>query len=400
VNDADDPEFGLQLDKWIWGAAGGAHSFSELIRNLPGVFPTVAAERAETLWHLNNTLSVNGSNGVVCPRWPKLPMPHPLDYTWWYDRPTVERLSEIASESTTAGDLIGLLGTPTVFHYCQSLLSDRQLLLLDRDQAVIDALSGCRAPHKAVCCDVISGDLPPASARLVLADPPWYPNEMNQFLWAARQMSTRGGIVLFSCPPEGTRPRVLSDREVLFRWATELGFDLDVIESGALRYLSPPFERNSLKVSGLVVDDDWRCGDLVRFVCARDCTQKRPSTYPPERWEEEILDGVRIRIRPSVGSTVDVRLQPLVEGDILPTVSRRADIRSQVDVWTSGNRVFRCEGREAFRIALRANREGVNPVTQIEEHLGLALTRDQQRVVLETVDQVKAIVAKERIECG
>ena len=67
---------------------------------------------------------------------------------------------------------------------------------------------------------------------------------------------------------------------------------------------------------------------------------------------------------------------------------------------TSGNRVFRCEGREAFRTALRANREGVNPVTQIEEHLGLALTRDQQRVVLQTVDQVKAIVAKERIECG
>jgi len=34
---------------------------------------------------------------------------------------------------------------------------------------------------------------------------------------------------------------------------------------------------------------------------------------------------------------------PLIAGDVLPSVSARHPLRSEVDVWTSGNRVFRCE---------------------------------------------------------
>jgi hypothetical protein len=52
-----------------------------------------------------------------------------------------------------------------------------------------------------------------------------------------------------------------------------------------------------------------------------------------------------------------------------------------------------------LRIALRANREGANPLLRIEDHLGIKLTPDQEKIVMETVAQVKVIIAKERIEC-
>ena len=44
----------------------------------------------------------------------------------------------------------------------------------------------------------------------------------------------------------------------------------------------------------------------------------------------------------------DPRLQSIVEGDVLDTVSQRDPRIKSVDVWTMGNRVFACENTEAF----------------------------------------------------
>lgn len=402
MSDSSNPEFGLQLDAWISKAlASGADSFRDVVRYLPGVFPTVAAERVPTLADPQFAATVNRSTDLLL--WPELPTPHPLDYTWWYDRGTVESLMTMVSEVTKAGDLIAMLGTPTVFLSCQRAFLDRQLLLLDRDQAAI-AVAAARGlvQHRAICCDVLDDDLPPASARLIIADPPWYFGEMEQFLWAARQVARRGSILLLSCPPEGTRPNVLSERKLLFHWAGKLGFELLAVEPAALRYISPPFERNAIKASGLSVDHDWRSGDLVRLRCVRACSVSRPNALPQQKWHEETVNGVRIRIRSGSGrgAEVDTRLRQLVELDILPTVSRRAEIRSRVDVWTSGNRVFACEGRKALQIVIRAIQQRLEPVSSIEDQLGMKLTRANEEVILGTVSQLKEIVAQERLEYG
>ena len=254
----------------------------------------------------------------------------------------------------------------------------------------------------AICCDVLDDDLRSASAHLIIADPPWYFGEMEQFLWAARQMARMGSIVLLSCPPEGTRPNVLSERKLLFHWAGKLGLELVAVEPAALRYISPPFERNSIKASGLSVDHDWRAGDLVRFRCVRKCSVSRPIALPQQKWHEETVNGGRIRIRSGSGrgGEVDTRLQQLVELDILSTVSRRAEIRSRVDVWTSGNRIFACEGRKALQIVIQAIQQRLEPVSSIEDQLGTKLTPANKQVILRTASQLKEIVAQERLEYG
>jgi hypothetical protein len=61
-----------------------------------------------------------------------------------------------------------------------------------------------------------------------------------------------------------------------------------------------------------------------------------------DQWTERVLGRVRLRVRLGCDVAHDPRLTRLVEGDVLPSVSRRDPRRVEARVWTSGNRVFGC----------------------------------------------------------
>lgn len=57
-------------------------------------------------------------------------------------------------------------------------------------------------------CDLITGQLPDLSARMVVADPPWYPEHTRTFLWASAHLSIPGATVLLAQPALATRPGI------------------------------------------------------------------------------------------------------------------------------------------------------------------------------------------------
>jgi hypothetical protein len=70
------------------------------------------------------------------------------------------------------------------------------------------------------------------------------------------------------------------------------------------------------------------------------------SPAPPRRTVDELawvgceIDEIPLRVRASAPATGDALLQPLLDGAILPSVSRRDPRREQAALWTSRNRVY------------------------------------------------------------
>ena len=148
-----------------------------------------------------------------------------------------------------------------------------------------------------------------------------------------------------SLPPSGTRPGAHRDRQRILRFAALLGlrvFDYQPLE---VNYETPFFEANALAAAGVYVPLHWRRGDLIVFRKSRaPFPHLRPFSIKSHQWLEASVGEMRIFVRSTVD---DIRgfegLLPLVDGDILPSVSRRDVRRQGTHVWTSGNRVFRSD---------------------------------------------------------
>lgn len=163
--------------------------------------------------------------------------------------------------------------------------------------------------------------------------------------------------MLSSLPPVGTRPGILDERRRLLEVAAEMGLEPENLMEAALPYLSPPFERVALLASRVRrFSADWRKGDLLTLkrVQARLST-RRDADCSASVWEEQRIGAVRIRTRPLLDGLTRGRgvLDSLVADDVLVSVSRRAEVRSQINVWTSCNRVFNSGDVGVVRAALK-----------------------------------------------
>lgn len=403
MQDANDPVFRQLVDSWIAEATeAGARTFEDLVMRLPGVYPSVILARIQT--PAQRVLGVadrdqtgkrkNGENG----HWVGLPRPHPLDFSWWFTSTSAAELARLAMSHSEPMDRIGLLGTPTVFLDCVSRRVDRNIVLLDRDGAAITSLQNQPAKYQALRCDLRKDAVPALHARVVIADPPWYEEDLEHFLWASRRCCDIGAVVLLSCPPVGARPGVEAELGRIVQWAAQLGLELVEFTRDGLVYTSPGFERNALKAGGVPrVGADWRRGDLATFVCVRETAAPRPPMKVQASWWEEIISGVRLRIRTDGHrGWADPTLVKLVKNDVLASVSRRERIRDQVDVWTSGNRVFVCEGRFVLREILRAMASTEDPCDAVGCLLKRALSGDERRLVLAADSRIQVVIQEEQ----
>ena len=92
---------------------------------------------------------------------------------------------------------------------------------------------------------------------------------------------------------------------------------------------------------------------------------------------------------------VDPRLAPLVPGDILPTVSRRDDRREAADVWTAGNRIYRCDGSHILSIILHAISVSKAPLEAVQRSLQHSLDHLEAAKVEASIAQVERIIQTE-----
>jgi hypothetical protein len=340
--------------------ANDSPTFGELLARLPGVCPSDAAAALERLTarqvidpaaaeRLNPRGGLSAVSGALLAGHDDdvLPQPHPLDYDWRFTSDTARWLSDRCVQLSEQGDTIALLGMPTVLKAAAARPHGRRWALLEASTATTAVLEKA-APRAVLRCDLARDDLPHLAARVVAADPPWYPDHTRVFLWAAAQISRIGATILIAQPGAGTRPGILAERSELLAYASDCGLTTARISSGTLEYACPPFERFVLERSGLAgaVPPTWRRGDLIelRHTAARQ--PERPRLDDLQSWREVILDRARLRFRLDPGRheswPADPRLIQLVDGDILASVSRRNPARPRVAVWTGSNRVFGC----------------------------------------------------------
>jgi hypothetical protein len=331
----------------------------------------------------------------------KLPLPHPLDYDWRFHDTAVRFLLERCKALSHVSEMIVLLGTPSVLRYALENRYPRRMLLLDANRIITDCLAKVAPAGKVVLCDISKDTLPGISSPVVVIDPPWYPESIQLFIWAACQLSTIGGYVLASLPPVGTRPNIEQERGKILDWAMQLGLTLIRVEESALPYSSPPFERNALKTEGFNnISPCWRRGDLIIFSHTNQVLMNRPSVPSFEgEWTEEVHSGIRLRMRHSYDQQFrDPKLESILPGNILPSVSRRDLRRRLVDVWTSGNRVFKCRGVNTLCIILRALATQCSPEHALSSFLKRELSDVERQLISCSIRQISKLVNLERKE--
>jgi hypothetical protein len=407
--DNDVLAFETAVERWIGDTAcdDSVLSFDDLVRMLPGVYPTDVRAALKRLEH-SGGLSVaalerlgrrSQREPVTAAAVGDLPVPHPLDYDWRFSPSAVDRLAT-ECERRSNGTTVVLLGAPTVFW----ALRERgrvPALLLDANPAIVRSFAR-RGRYQARQCDLRADPLPDLTSSVVLLDPPWYGEHELLFLWAAAQLCTWGGTALASLPAHGTRPGVANETDTSLHAARRWGLKVEARERGALAYVSPPFERNALNAAGLDgIPGDWRRGDLVTLRATGSGVLDPPPRVTAAPWPEAAIGQVRFRLRivnPVPFGRVRPQLKPIVSGDVLDSVSRRDPRREMVDVWTSGNRVFGCESPAALRWILLAAAAGEPPDAVLTAALGRPLTGSERSSIRITMDQIRTLVSTEKEE--
>jgi hypothetical protein len=395
----DQVEFESVIDRWVSAQLASQVTWNSLLYSLPGVYPELILKSAKRLSLLHRIhfaaaeLSKRPAPSLATDLWAKekLATPHPLDSTWWFGDSALKILLERVESFSTPRSNVLLLGAPTLFHYAKEQSKERSFFLVDRDSTHREnGICG----HISV--DLLSEQPSLEKASVIVADPPWYPQETRAFLLAAIRNSTRSAKILLSAPPVGTRPGIEEEWQELLMWARDMGLRLLAYETGILPYLSPLFEKNALRAGGVeLYPEDWRRGDLATFQW--DGTSERPrssmSAAPKEEWSEILFGRVQLRVRTSRCTVWKTPvLKEIVPGGVLPTVSRRDKRLACVGAWTSGNRVFECGGTHilgTIALAVATQRCVVRSVASLT---GLNLTA-RQRVEVEEVATVLAGVA-------
>jgi hypothetical protein len=298
-----------------------------------------------------------------------------------------------------SGNDLVCLGSPTVFVKAAAEFGSDKVVLLDRNVTVIQHLEALVKGARIFCVDILVDAIPFIQADLVVADPPWYPEYMLAFLWAASRICRLGGHVLVSLPPRGTRVTVIEEVDRLIVYSKRLGFIVRRVVENCLPYETPPFESNALRAAGCHLSaQPWRRGTLAVFERIATTNVERPRCSADIPWSEAALYGTRFRFRGhDRSSRCDPTLVPLVNGDVLPTVSRREPLREYVDVWSSGNRVFRCSAPDTLRQIVELLGAGTNPHDAVVS-TGMPFHQVSKRLIGQAVTQITELATMERNE--
>jgi hypothetical protein len=408
-------QFAADIELWTRQAlAEGAGSYTQLLGALPGVDPVLLAPVLEALCGhraVGDVARRLAAESRVSSHEPltatERPVPHPLEYYWANDRASLDFLANELGDTTQPGDRVVYLGAPNIWRHGAVRLPDRRHVLLDRSRRRTDALAGSVSGDVAIICmDVLADELPDVSARVVVMDPPWYTEHLKSFLWAGAALAVDGGALLSSYPPLGTRPGMSAERAQFLSWANGAGLRLVRDEPGVLRYVSPAFERSAYAAAGLPgVPSVWRCGDLLTFA-TNSPTVPRPGVSNREEWSQYSIREIPICVRhhpsprdgvPRVSASPPL-LESLVDGDVLPSVSRRDPLRAAVSVWSSRNRVFGTGNQPAVHAICAALENGQDPVSALSAQTGRPVAPIEAENVRSVAERLLRLVNLEREE--
>ena len=415
---ADVDIFTERIAAWVGAALDEQRppTFGALLRALPGADPGLVVDCLEVITsQAGASLSTRAraQSLLVQARTPaprrrptSHPIPHPLDCYWPNDALTLRALTRTLGQLTPANETIIYLAWPNAFGHARSRLTDRKHLLVEHDRTRAGVYCSPGARHEVLAIDVLRDELPIERAQTIIADPPWYPDELMAFLWAAARLAKPGARILLAFPPIGTRPGVESERRRVLDWAARCGLRPRDFRPGVLGYLTPPFERAALAARGLPgTPDGWRRGDLLIFEAVPTLLPSRPKVAR-EIWHNAHLDDVPMRVRIDDGTaSVDVfcihnLLESIIDGDVLPTVSRQAALRSRTRLWTSRNRVFSSSHPRLLAAVLDATAGGQSVERVATDQLDRRLDSHELEAVKTVSLRLRALAEQELREHG
>lgn len=402
--------FAVRVDSLTRAAiSNGMTSFSELLHYLPGVYPTevlASLDRLAALKVIEPALAMSirqqamtGTPSLLIEGRSLLPLPHPLDYEWRFTADAARSLLNRAVDLTPVNAELLLFGTPGLAVEALTLPIGRRLAFLAEPNSITDRVRALNlATGSPLAIGLCSNGLPRESADAVLLDPPWYLDFVRPMLAAAAHACRSGGFLLISLPPDGARPSAEADRQAIFAFAKRLGLVFVEHSPLAVGYETPFFERNALAASGICAPPQWRRGDLVVFRKSRASTRPAPVSSRRRDWVEVDIGRMRLFIRQDgQGPSNEVGLVSLIDGDILPTVSRRDSRRRAANVWTSGNRIFRTDNPQlVLDAALSCAGEAMGSGAQPDLWGTVRARESLERVA----DELRALSATEEQEQG
>jgi hypothetical protein len=324
-----------------------------------------------------------------------LVVPHPLDYDWRFTRTTGGLIWETIGNLASPQAGVALLGTPSLA-LVERPINLGSVTLFERNPDHYQSLSD---GITFTCSDVLRDPIPTGANSVVVADPPWYEPETIGFLWTASTLSGTGAHVLLSLPPVETRPGIHEERERITAGAAGFGLELVRLTKGVLRYRTPFFETNAMHAAGTSMLQGWRLGDLAVFRRTDAICGPRPVLKPEPAWAERSLGLTRFKLRETAATGfASPVLLSLVPGDVLPSVSRRDPRRNAAAVWTSGNRIFGCDGTGTLAAIIEGINAGESPEIAVGMRLGRALTSSEAMLAGTAAQQVRNVVKWESVE--
>lgn len=265
--------------------------------------------------------------------------PHVLDGDWRYSRPAVAKLLDLAVRQGSRESRFLHFGSPSTYKAAlKAFPNSGHHWLYDRNAV----------HHGAHSID--SGGF---AFDVAIIDPPWYPEDTVDFLKIARSHLRKGAKVFVAQPAELTRPGVLPEREHLLAELLVLGYHHVVTRPNFVRYETPHFEWVTLNSQvSQRIPADWRLGDLLIFEYNSLQTQENYKLSDNTEWLERRIGPLRFRIR-AIPSANETTFSTLTLTGFAPSVSRRDPVRSNVGIWTSGNRIFTCSSIDTALSVLR-----------------------------------------------
>ena len=275
-----DTYFSLAQKRISMALKDSPSTFEELCRKCKGLYPTMITgilndldvdKHCVPVYTMDNTkYAMNSENENHCMVTDGLPN-NPVLSSWYYSWDTCYKLGNLALWKNKR---ILFLGSPRLFEYFVSKGLGEELVLVDLDGVVIDALSKrYLANTSAKKIHFFQGDINDFNIPQftkehsdlfdsIFLDPPWYPECYAPWLNTALKFVKPTGCIVFSLSPPLLRPTAISERTEILNRSRKIA-EMALLLSDLSEYDTPSFEKIELEQAGLKLRRNWKVSDIV-----------------------------------------------------------------------------------------------------------------------------------------
>lgn len=314
------------LEKIIAKRISQRMNYMETLRSLYGADP-------RDVWRIFKRYNCEpGSKIEMINLYPELPEPHLAYSQWRMTHKSTELILENLNKKKY--ERICFLGCPVLGMKYKGF---GKAILLDIDKTILDY---AKLPIKKYDVNEKVPDDLMRKFECVVADPPWYSEDIKLFAARSAELVKKGGTIYLSIPRLLTRPLIPEERLNFQKWLTKNNLIIAEI-APSVEYEVPPFEFMAYLDIPAFTGEVWRVGDWLKLKKADESCFKIKKTKQVN-WIEFSFGKKRIFLREKEENYQEPRVK-ILNSLILNSVSKRNPLIPLIDIWSSRNAVFHIE---------------------------------------------------------